>query len=250
MSVFIDKIEYDDPSSRSDKMYLYSTIPVFGRQTLPPLTRPLPELLENSIIYETLRGLKTRTIMIQNPTNSFMYAKAINKFTDEEYKLLEEYRSRGMEINTGWRLGISSEYDKKQSVKLTNSFKKLSYLFDIDDKIGGDYITVCRHMDHEFSEGNLKGFISTSNKCLNKFGNAYVYYIKIPKDAYVGLVRLHVLDNNRNYIPDLFEVILPQKTVFYMASDGYLVVKTKYSEENHKKFNIKNILDSTFSLSD
>jgi len=247
MSVFIGEIEYNDPSLRSEKMYVYSTQTVFGNQPLPPLPRPFPELLENSIIYESLRGLATRTIMIQNPTNPFMYEKAINKFTDEEYTLLEEYRKNGMEINTRWRLRSQDTGDKKKAVNLTNSFKELSYLFDIDNKKGGDYITVCRHMDHKFAEDNLRGFISTSNKCLNKFGNTFVYYIKIPKDARVGLVRLYILDDNRNYIPDIFEVILPQKTVFYMASDGYLVVKTKYSEENHEKFHIKNILN-TFAL--
>jgi hypothetical protein len=248
MSVFIDEIEYNDPSSRSDKMYIYSTISVFDRQPLPPPPKPFPVLVENSILYESLRGLGTRTIMIQNPTNRFMYKKAINKFTNDEYTLLEEYRNLGMEINTRWRMGSQSVDDEKKATKLANSFKELSYLFDIDNKRGGDYITVCRHMDHEFAKENLRGFISTSNKCLNKFGNAFVYYIKIPKDAHVGLVRLYILDSYNNYIPDLFEVILPQKTVFYITSDGYLVVKTKYSEENHEKFNIKNIQDSTFSL--
>ncbi len=195
--------------------------------------RSIP-LIENPSVGARLRG---PYFMTQIYTNPDIYRNAISMFSTEEMRLIDDYRRNGESLNQRWRTKEETTDDREFSKKLNQSFRTVQTLFG-DTRVGGlDYITACRHMTFPIGTENLRGFISTSNMCLPEFGR-YRYYIKIPKDASVGIIELKQLDMNGNTIPDLFEIILPQNTSFHKSSDGYYVVRTPHSMGNPSGFNI------------
>lgn len=198
-------------------------------------------LVESPRVNYLLR--KVRGLMTQIYTTPDIYRNAISIFSKSEMELINEYRKNGESLNQRWRTNDETREDKDFSKKLNNSFRTVSELLTDTSGGGTDYITACRHMTFPIGTVNLRGFISTSNMCLPEFGR-YRYYIKIPKDAKVGIIELKQLDMNGNMIPDLFEIVLPQNTSFHKSSDGYYVVRTPHSLQNPAGFNIlgENIL--------
>jgi hypothetical protein len=150
-------------------------------------------------------------------------------FTDSELNTMSGYVKQGMELNTRWRLGTETKEDHKFSTALEATFKPVSTLFPDQT-----HITVCRHMQHEMGHVNLKGFISTSNVCLEGFGRLYKYVIHIPHDMKVGVIEIHILGKK-----GIYEIILPRGVAFMKTTDGFFVAVTPYSLKEKNKFNIE-----------
>jgi hypothetical protein len=150
-------------------------------------------------------------------------------FTDNELNIMHKYVDQGMELNTRWRLGKETKDDLIFSTSLEATFKPVGELFP-----GQTHITVCRHMQKEISHVNLKGFISTSNVCLEGFGRNYKYVIHIPHDMRVGVIEIPIIGMH-----DIYEIILPRGTSFMKTTDGFFVAVTPYSLDEKTKFNVE-----------